>query len=78
MGKKHKIDCGRGYCRERLASPKLFAKGSLRTITQGGIKIVIGCPVGHWNSKTHRCRVGTRAQTILRPIGHPRCRKCRR
>ena len=73
-----KIDCpkGRGrYCRERQASPKKFAKGSLRTIKRGKTLIVVGCPRGKWDGK--RCRVGTRAQTILRPLSSAKCNVCR-
>lgn len=77
--KKQKVDCpatGR-YCRARKASPKKFAKGSFRTITRGKVKIVIGCPKRKWNKKTGRCKVGTRAQTVLYPRSHPKCAPCR-
>lgn len=56
------------YIRERVASPKKFAKGSLRTITRGGKKIVVGCPKGKYDAKRKRCKVGMRAQSILHPM----------
>jgi len=73
-----KIHCpsGKGrYCRQRVASPKKFARNSLRTITRGSVKIVVGCPKGKF--KKGKCSVGTRAQTILRPLGSPKCQVCR-
>lgn len=45
-----------------------FDKRSFRTIIRGKNRIVIGCPKGKWSAKRNRCKVGTRAQTILKPI----------
>ncbi len=76
-----KVDCPKGkgkFCRVRKAPPKRFAKGSMRTVKQGKIRVVIGCPKGMWDTKAKRCKVGTRAATILYPIGHSRCRVCSR
>lgn len=56
------------YIRERQRPPSEFDPRSIRTITRGGKKIVIGCPKGHWDPKRKRCRVGTRAQSILHPM----------
>lgn len=53
------------YRRCRQESPKHFAPKSLRTITRGRVKIIVGCPKGRF--KKGRCTVGTRAQSILYP-----------
>lgn len=53
-------------CRQKPV--KFFDKRSFRTITRGKNKIVIGCPKGKWSPKKKRCKVGTVAQTILRPV----------
>lgn len=77
--RRKKIDCGgpsATYCRERQAPPSHFDKRSLRTVKQGKARIVIGCPKGKWDQKAKRCRVGTRAQTILRPMNNPKCGRC--
>jgi len=56
------------FTHKRLASPSKFARGSFRTIRlPRGRRLVIGCPKGHWDARAKRCRVGTRAQSILRP-----------
>ena len=58
---------------KRLESPSKFDKRSFRTITQpDGTEITIGCPKGKWDAKRKRCRVGTRAQRILKPKGKKR------
>ena len=55
------------HWRCRKAPPSQFAKGSLRTIpTKSGVKLIIGCPKGKY--KKGRCTVGTRLQSILRPV----------
>lgn len=59
-------DITKNFVRERKLSPKSCAKGSFRTITRGKVKLVVCCPKGKWNRRTQRCRVGTRAQSILR------------
>ncbi len=56
------------FLRERVRSPKAFAKGSLRTVTRGKHRVVIGCPVGKYDRKKKRCRVGTRSQSVLHPM----------
>ena len=70
------IDCKRTTCRERQFSPKKCAKGSFRTKKIGRkANIVVCCPKGKWDRKKELCRVGTRAQSIVRPLGSPKCRK---
>jgi len=53
------------YVRRRERSPRSCARGSFRTVKRGTARIVVCCPKGHWNRKARRCRVGTRAQSIL-------------
>lgn len=73
------IDCKKTTCRERQAPPGKFDRRSFRMKRlRGGVLLVIGCPKGKWNKKTRRCRVGTRVQSIVRPMRSPRCRVCRR
>ncbi|MDE2233002.1 MAG: hypothetical protein KGJ90_02610 [Patescibacteria group bacterium] len=53
---------------ERIESPAKFDKRSFRTITQpDGTEVTIGCPTGKYDAKRKRCKVGTRAQRILKP-----------
>lgn len=52
---------------KHIASPSKFAKGSIRTIKRGKKEIRIGCPKGKYSQKTRRCKVGTRAVSILSP-----------
>jgi hypothetical protein len=63
------------YCRERQLSPGLFDPRSFRVIPLGksGKKGIIGCPKGHWSRKAKKCKVGTRLQSILYPVGGERC-----
>lgn len=75
MAKKVHCPVRGRYCRVRQRSPKSFARGSLRTVKRGGVRIVIGCPKGKF--KRGRCSVGTKAQTILYPKGHKKCAPCR-
>jgi hypothetical protein len=60
-----RLDVTKNYRRARQFAPSKCARGSFRTITRGKIKLVICCPRGQW--KRGRCRVGTKAQSILRP-----------
>jgi len=57
------------YMRCRQAPPSKFDSRSLRTVsTKTGNKLIIGCPKGEYSAKTKRCKVGTRLQSILKPI----------
>lgn len=56
------------FFRCRKESPAKFDKRSFRTIIRGKNRIIIGCPSGKWDSKRKRCKVGTRVQSILKPI----------
>lgn len=44
-----------------------FDTRSIRTVTRGASRILIGCPVGHWQPRKQRCRVGTRAYEVITP-----------
>ena len=48
-----------GSCRSR--TPDEFDSSSLFEKKSGKATITIGCPKGHFDSKTRRCDVGTRA-----------------
>lgn len=50
--------------RERPVSS--CSPASLRVIHSGRGLVRVCCPKGHYNRKTKRCRVGTRAQAIAR------------
>ena len=51
-----------------LEASKDFDKRSFRTITQpDGTEVTIGCPKGKFDAKRKRCKVGTRAQRVLKP-----------
>jgi len=54
------------YEHERVASPSEFDPGSFRTKTiKPGVKITMGCPKGEY-STAGKCKVGTKAQRILK------------
>jgi len=58
-------DVTRNFIRERQFPPSRCDRRSFRTIKRGKVKIVICCPKGQW--RRGRCKVGTRAQSILKP-----------
>lgn len=60
-------DVTKNFIRERQFSPSRCAKGSFRTIKRGKLRLVICCPKRKWNRRTQRCKVGTMAQSILKP-----------
>jgi len=62
-----RVDVTKNYVRRRQFPSSKCAKGSFRTIERGDTKIVVCCPKGSWDKRTKRCRVGTRAQSILKP-----------
>lgn len=75
---RKKIDCGgpsARFCRERQFPPSRCARGSMRTVRSGTARVVVCCPKGKF--KNGRCRVGMRAQTILRPFSSSKCGTCR-
>jgi len=57
---------------QRLASARAFDPRSFRTVTPApGVRVTVGCPVGAWDARRRRCRVGTRAQRVLRWASNP-------
>ncbi|KKN37640.1 hypothetical protein LCGC14_0761210 [marine sediment metagenome] len=57
------------FC-ERLEAPeRSFDRRSFRWIHRGKVWLLIGCPRGHWNPRKQRCKVGTRAYSMLEPVG---------
>ena len=61
------IDRTANFTRHRQREPRTCAKGSFRTIKRGKTRIVVCCPRGKWSKRSRRCRVGMRAQSILKP-----------
>lgn len=59
------------FLRERVTAPGKFDPRSLRTVTRKSYRVVVGCPKGKYDARRKRCRVGTRAQSILRPMENP-------
>jgi hypothetical protein len=66
------------FTHEHITSPRRMAKGSIRTKTvqgkRGKVKaeIRVGCPKGKYNKKSHRCRVGMKTVSVLRPNPKPK------
>ncbi len=53
---------------KKLNSKRIFAPGSFRTKKlKGGKRLITACPRGHWNRRSKRCKVGTRAYELLTP-----------
>lgn len=64
------------YCRKRLVSPELFHPKSFRVIPlsrEKGVKGIIGCPKKYYSVRSGKCKVGTRMQSMLYPVGHGKC-----
>jgi len=59
------------YKHEHIRSSSKMAKGSIRSVVKkrGKKKIIVrvGCPKGRYNKKTKKCKVGTRAVSVLKP-----------
>lgn len=55
------------YLHERLKSKSKFDSRSFRTKTSGSHRLVMGCPVGKYNSRTKQCSVKMQAQSLLHP-----------
>jgi hypothetical protein len=60
------------FCERRVESKNHFDPRSFRWKKSGRVRILIGCPKGHWGQR-ERCSVGTRAYKILRPLDGRRC-----
>lgn len=71
------MHCQKNFCRETLPVKGGFDRRSFRMkkISKGK-RILVACPVGKWNAKAQRCKVGMKLHAILRPIGDPKCRTC--
>lgn len=74
---KTKTRCQVNFCRETLNPPGGYDRRSFRMKKLAkGKSVLVACPVGKWDQKKKRCRVGTRTHAILRPIEDPKCRAC--
>lgn len=60
------------YRHERLEPKGRFDPRSFRTVRSGKALVTVGCPKGEYDPRRRRCKVGTRAQRIMRPKGNPR------
>lgn len=60
-----RVDITKNFVRHRQMPPEACAAGSFRTIKRGKVSIVVCCPKGQY--KRGKCRVGMRAQSILKP-----------
>lgn len=56
-----------GYCKKVLVDRRRFDPRSFRAkrVSKRTL-ITIGCPRGSWDNKKKRCKVGTRAQRIMK------------
>jgi hypothetical protein len=69
-----KVNPGRArFCPERVAAPSAFDRRSFRTVRVKGHRVTVGCPMGYYDAQRRRCRVSTRAQRILHPVGEGKC-----
>lgn len=59
---------GEGKYKHKVIEDKShFDKRSFRVISlKPGVKMTIGCPEGEWSPSKKKCKVGTRAQKIMR------------
>ena len=67
--KHRKVGSKYAYYVKRDTSSRGLDKHSFRTIRIGkhGKLMRVGCPRGHWNHRTHRCRVGMKGFDLLVP-----------
>lgn len=67
-----KLSRMRRFMRETLVPKTRFDPRSFRTIAypekDSGARVVIGCPKGYWDPATERCKVGTMAHAVMRPL----------
>lgn len=56
------------FVRERIKPSSYFNKKSFRTIKSGNHRIVLGCPIGEYNSRSSKCNVAMETHSILHPI----------
>jgi len=61
-----RIDESKGEWRFRIKEPSDFDRKSIRTKAlpskSKAINILVGCPKGHYNTRTKKCSVGTQTQ----------------
>ena len=55
------------YVHEDVEDYKDFDPRSIRTIKRGRYRIRIECPKGKWSPSKQKCKVGTRAVSVLKP-----------
>jgi len=58
-----------GKFKERILKPKaFFDRRSFRLKSSGASHLLVGCPVGQYQPKKKRCKVGLRTHAILTPV----------
>ena len=66
------------FVHKRVESPKKFDKRSFRVVDPGRpgcLKLVTGCPIGKYDPKAKRCKVGMKVQKmILEKACYPKMR----
>ena len=55
------------YKTKHIQAASKFAKGSIRTVKRGKVRVRVGCPKGRYAKRSGKCKVGTRAVSILTP-----------
>jgi hypothetical protein len=55
------------YKHKKLTPKSRIAAGSFRTVKAGKARVVVGCPKGKYSKRSKRCKVGTKAVTLLTP-----------
>lgn len=45
----------------------MFDRRSIRTVTRGSTRVLVGCPKGAWQPRKQRCKVGLRAYETITP-----------
>jgi hypothetical protein len=66
------------YCRMRLAEPTKFDPRSFRIHKiKKGTEVIIACPKGKWSPGKKKCKVGTKAQSLLKKKIDGRCPRYR-
>lgn len=61
-----RVEVTKRFVRTRQRPISSCARGSFRTVKRGAHRIVVCCPKGKWNRRGRYCRVGMRAQSVLK------------
>jgi hypothetical protein len=64
----HKFVKKRRFIHEEICPKELFDVRSFRRVRTDGHLVTVACPLGKYNAKLERCKVGTRSQNLLHPV----------